>query len=103
MAGMNQVARLSALTAIRRVTGRALMLQPGKALPERAFEERDLIDVPAQALADFGCEAGLAAHDEDGADPLLQELDPLGHGRRRHVQLLGRPFETTGPHHGREG
>ena len=80
-----------------------IMLQPGKALPERGFEERDLIDVPAQALADLGCEAGLAAHDEDGADPLLQELDPLGHGRGRHVQMLGRLFETAGPDHGREG
>ena len=43
------------------------------------------------------------AHDDDLPDLGLERLDPLAHGRRRHVQLPGRRVEGAGVDDGEQG
>ncbi len=83
-AGANQVARLSALTAI----GSATRVTPfRRQRRQRALqfllEQPHAVDVLAQAPAGVGGAAGLAAHDQRAAHPLFQRTDALRHRRGR--------------------
>src|SRR5688500_17666865 len=80
----------------------ALGLKPRQILAQGAFEQRHLLNMLTQALTRLGRQAGLAPHHENGADPLLQQFDPLGDGRRSDVQLLGSLLEAARAHYGRE-
>ena len=92
---MIQVARLSALTARRRVAGPV----GGKA----AFHKRDLVLLADQALARRGGGAGLAAADQKGPGGILQRRQALGDGRGGDVQIRRGTVEEAAAMDGGKG
>ena len=69
------------------------------------FKQAHFLDMAEQALAGRSGRAGLAAHDQDGAQAILQQLDALGHRRWGDADFAGGFFEAAGadnPGHGVE-
>ncbi|MDQ0475056.1 hypothetical protein QO011_008098 [Labrys wisconsinensis] len=84
-------ARVDAATGERRQVPRHL-----------AFEQAHPLDMGADPRADFGRRAGLAAHDEDGAQALLQRPDPLGYRRGGDAEGAGGTLEAAFADDGRD-
>ena len=62
--------------------GLSFGLEAWQASLQGAFQQSNLLDVLAQALADVGCRAGLTPDHEYDSKPLLKEFDPLRYGGR---------------------
>ena len=65
-----------------------------------AFEQRDLAGQAQQRAPGVGRPARLDPADQHLPDVLLERLDPLAHGRRRHVQRPGGRVEAALLHDG---
>jgi hypothetical protein len=57
--------------------GNVCGLEAWQASLQGAFQQSNLLDMLAQALADVGCRAGLTPDHEYDSKPLLKEFDPL--------------------------
>ena len=102
--GANQVARLSAFTAI----GSATRVRPfGSQRRQRALqfllEQSHAVHVLAQAPACFGGPAGLITHHQRAAHALFQQPNALRHRGRRDVQRERRALEAALAYDGGQG
>ena len=103
-AGTSQVARLSALAAMligaSGVSGGAGPGERGQQLP---FQDLQLQGVLVHLPAARGGPARDPTHHQHRAQALLQQLDPLRHRRRRHMQHAGRAIEAALAQHRQQG
>lgn len=64
-------------------------------MPQLRDQDRDELRVAADARANLGGGAGLSAHDQDGAQALLEELYALRDSGGGDVQHASRALETA--------
>jgi hypothetical protein len=102
-AGANQVARLSALTAMGSVTRATPSgARPGNAALQLLLQQTHTVHVLAQASAGLGGLARLPAHHQSTAHPLFQQPNALRYGGRRDMQRACRTLKTAFTNHCRQ-
>ena len=74
--------------------GQAFIVQSRDRTLQVALKQTHLLDVVEQTPTNLGRARRCGANQHRLADACLQQLDPLGDGRLRKAQDLGRPFKT---------
>lgn len=104
MAGANQVARLSALTAMGKVARVVpAVAKGGELVVQVLLHQLHMVGMVAQAAAGLGGRAGLPTYHQRTAHALFQQPDALGSRRWCHVQGAGRAFKAAFSHHSGQG